>query len=114
GCSSSPFAGPIVLSNPATPSPPAVGSNSPVCSGNAINLTATGQGGATYGWTGPAGFSSATQNPSIASAATTMTGSYCATQTVAACTSLQACTPVTVNPTPAISGSGSANPTTCG
>ncbi|MCX6199859.1 MAG: Ig-like domain-containing protein, partial [Bacteroidetes bacterium] len=113
GCTSNALAGPIVLSDPSTPAAPAVGSNSPVCSGNAINLTATGAGGATYAWTGPLSYSSASQNPSILNATTAMSGSYCATQTVAGCTSASACVTVTVNQTPAITTTASSNPTTC-
>lgn len=113
-CPSAPVAGPIVLSNPSTPVAPTVGSNSPVCSGNSINLTAATTAGATYSWTGPLSYSSTNQNPTITGSTTAMTGSYCATQTVAACTSPQACVTVTVNPTPVISSSSSTNPTTCG
>src|SRR4029078_6444500 len=46
----------------------AIGSNTPVCAGNTLNLTVTASGGTgtlTYSWTGPNGFSSALQNPSI-------------------------------------------------
>jgi gliding motility-associated-like protein len=38
-------------------------SNSPVCEKTAINLQATG--GSSYSWTGPAGFTAATANPSL-------------------------------------------------
>lgn len=41
------------------------GSNSPVCAGAALNLTATTIAGATYIWTGPNGFTSTLQNPTI-------------------------------------------------
>ncbi|HWB62568.1 MAG TPA: SBBP repeat-containing protein, partial [Chitinophagales bacterium] len=113
-CSSSPSSGTITLSDPITPSAPTVGSNSPVCSGNTINLTASGVSGATYSWNGPNGYASTTQNPSITNATTAMTGSYCATQTKNGCTSPSACVTVTVNQTPAITGTSNTNPTTCG
>ena len=40
---------------PATPTP---GSNSPICDGTNLNLTAPAVGGATYSWTGPNSFAS--------------------------------------------------------
>jgi gliding motility-associated-like protein len=43
------------------------GSNSPVCEGKPVNLTAGG--GASYTWSGPAGFSSGAQNPVFVAAA---------------------------------------------
>ena len=114
GCSSNIIAGPIVLANPSTPSAPTVSSNTPVCSGNVIDLRGTGQTGATFSWTGPLSYASSQDSPTISNATTGMTGNYCATQTVAGCTSSPACTAVTVNQTPAISGSSGTNPTTCG
>ncbi len=49
-------------------------SNSPVCIGNAIELT--GSGGDNYQWSGPSGFSSTDQNPVIPNAALIMSGQY--------------------------------------
>jgi len=53
------------------------GSNSPVCAGASLNLTATSSLGATYLWTGPNGFTSTQQNPSI-----TYSAAYAGTYTV--------------------------------
>src|SRR5258706_1601634 len=53
---------------------PVVGSNSPICSGSQLNLTASG--GTGYSWTGPNSFSSGNQNPSISNASVAATGSY--------------------------------------
>ena len=53
---------------------PVVGNNSPICDGFNLNLTATG--GTTFAWTGPNGFTSGAQNPSIASASLSATGTY--------------------------------------
>jgi gliding motility-associated-like protein len=60
------------------------GSNSPVCVGSPINLTASSATGATYTWYGPAGFFSVVQNPVIASAALINAGTYTVVQTVGA------------------------------
>ncbi|REC50116.1 DUF7948 domain-containing protein [Chryseobacterium pennipullorum] len=49
-------------------------SNSPVCSGNTIQLNATG--GTTYSWTGPNGFTSNQQNPIIPNATVAHSGTY--------------------------------------
>lgn len=51
-----------------------VGSNSPVCIGNAINLTSSG--GTGYSWSGPNGFTSGVQNPSLTNANSAMAGTY--------------------------------------
>jgi gliding motility-associated-like protein len=58
------------------------GSNSPVCSGLGISLTATTNAGASYSWTGPNGFSSALQNPIINNSTTAMSGDYTVTMTL--------------------------------
>jgi PKD repeat protein len=49
-------------------------SNSPVCSGQSINLSVNSA--ATYSWTGPNGFASTVQNPSIPNSSNLMAGSY--------------------------------------
>ncbi|MDW9378908.1 T9SS type B sorting domain-containing protein [Chryseobacterium sp. JV558] len=51
-----------------------VTSNSPVCPNGTIQLNATG--GTTYNWTGPNGFTSNQQNPTIPSATTAHAGTY--------------------------------------
>jgi hypothetical protein len=56
--------------------PPACVSNSPICTGQTLQFTAQSISGATYHWWGPAGFSSALQNPSIPNATTANSGEY--------------------------------------
>ncbi|MCP9769279.1 hypothetical protein EGI22_15295, partial [Lacihabitans sp. LS3-19] len=56
-----------------------IGSNSPICAGATLNLTASG--GTTYAWTGPNSFVSTDQNPSITSATVAMSGNYMVTVT---------------------------------
>ncbi|MFN5181783.1 MAG: hypothetical protein ACK5D5_02020, partial [Bacteroidota bacterium] len=65
--------------------------------GQTISLSATG--GGTYLWSGPSGFTSNVQNPSIPSSTTAMGGVYTVTVTTNGCTAT-ATTSVTVNPTP--------------
>ncbi len=83
------------------PSAPTAGSNSPVCAGSAINLTASTISGATYSWTGPNSFTSTTQNPIITSATAAMAGTYSVTATVSGCVSSAGTVLVTV-----VSGGG--------
>jgi gliding motility-associated-like protein len=49
-------------------------SNGPVCSGGSANFTASG--GGTYAWTGPAGFTSSSQNPTVVITGTVNAGTY--------------------------------------
>jgi hypothetical protein len=76
------------------------GSNSPVCAGATLNLTSSG--GGTYAWTGPAGFTSTLQNPSITGVTTGATGTYTVTVTSAAGCVSSATTAVLVNPAPTL------------
>jgi beta-glucanase (GH16 family) len=85
------------------PSAPAAGNNGPVWTGMTLNLTASTVSGATYNWTGPTGFTSTDQNPSIADATTNTAGIYDVTVTVGGCTSAAGTTIVTVNPPVVIS-----------
>ncbi|GAB3283330.1 hypothetical protein GCM10027347_60070 [Larkinella harenae] len=50
-------------------------SNAPLCAGNTLSLSATG-GFNSYSWSGPNGFTSNLQNPTIPNATTAATGSY--------------------------------------
>ena len=63
----------VVVSNPTAN----LSSNSPVCAGSALNLSATG--GSAYTWAGPGGYNSTLQNPRLASASPPMSGTYSAT-----------------------------------
>jgi PKD repeat protein len=56
-------------------------SNSPVCEGSTIELTGGPDGMTTYGWTGPNGFSSSLQSPTIPNATLAMAGNYTLTVT---------------------------------
>ena len=56
-------------------------SNSPIVLGGTINLTSSTLPSVTYAWTGPNGFTSTNQNPSIPSATLAMGGVYTVTTT---------------------------------
>jgi gliding motility-associated-like protein len=90
------------------------GSNSPVCAGSALNLTGGAAGMTNYSWTGPGGFTSLLQNPSVsASANLAMAGIYTLTVTNAGeCTST-ATTAVTVNSLP-VATAGNNSPVCAG
>ena len=62
--------------------PPLVSGGGPYCVGETIYLTAQGQAGATYSWTGPAGFTSTQQNPTRPNCTLNMAGTYTCTITV--------------------------------
>jgi trimeric autotransporter adhesin len=114
GCMSNKISGPIVLTLPAAPPAPVANNNTPICAGNAVNLTATdAMPGVTYSWTGPAGFTSTLQNPTIPAAPVSVSGTYTVTATIVSCVSAAATTVVVVHPIPAISGFSSQDPSTC-
>ncbi|MBX7241106.1 MAG: hypothetical protein K1X92_05100, partial [Bacteroidia bacterium] len=102
GCVSLPTVA-VINPQPGTPTVTA-GSNSPICSGNTITLTANASiasGTITgYTWTGPNGFNSSLQNPTIPNATVAASGLYTvAVTTSAGCTGSDA-TSVTVNALP--------------
>lgn len=115
GCTSN-IVGPFTLIDPLPPVTPTVGSNSPICSGSNLNLTSSTStsGTISYSWTGPNGFTSNVQNPTIASASVLASGTYSTTATLNGCTSVAAAINILVKPTPNITGSSSNNPTNCG
>jgi gliding motility-associated-like protein len=112
GCAS--LAGTTVVTINSRPTAPTASSNSPLCVGNTLNLTASTIVGATYSWTGPNSFTSSVQNPSIVSATAAASGTYSVTATVAGCTSVFGTTVVTVSPTPAAPTASSNSPICAG
>ena len=62
--------------------PPLVENDGPYCVGETINLTANGQSGASYSWSGPGGFTSNLQSPSRVNCTMAMAGTYTCTITV--------------------------------
>jgi gliding motility-associated-like protein len=110
GCTSTPASVNAVINM--LPSAPIVSTNSPLCSGSSINLMASTMAGATYSWTGPNGFTSSVQNPTITNAGTNASGSYSVTATVNGCTGAVGTTSITVNQIP-LSPSVSSNGPLC-
>ena len=82
GCSSTP-ASTVVNVNKAI-----VGSNGPICEGSPLILTASTIPNASYFWTGPNGFNSNLQNPTVSNSSNSnMTGTYQCYTTINSCTS---------------------------
>ncbi len=102
-----------VTVNP-TPPVPTLGSNVPVCSGNALNLTATTTAGSTYSWAGPNGFASTLQNPVINPATTLASGTYSVIATLNGCPSPLALMAIVVDSTPLAPTPGSNTPVCAG
>ncbi len=98
-----------VVVNP-TPPAPVLGSNSPICQGSSLNLTANAIPNATYFWSGPGGWTSGVQNPVIGSATPANSGTYSAYVVVNGCTSATSTLNVTINATPAAPVIGSNSP----
>ena len=109
GCGASPAGTVSVTINP-VPSAPTAGSNSTVCSGQDLSLTATAVGGATYSWNGPNSYTSTVQDPVIIAAATSDAGTYTVNLTVSGCTSPDATVLVAINQTPSVPTVGSNSP----
>jgi len=93
----------LSYSNVACPNfiPTTVANSGPGCVGGSVTLTATGPAGATYAWTGPNGFTSTTQNPTLTNLTSASAGTYkvLVSVTTGACPG-QGSTTVVVNPTP--------------
>ena len=90
-----------------TSCPVTAGNNGPLCPGQTLNLTATTIAGATYSWTGPAGFTSTLQNPTITNVTPAMAGNYVVTlSTIAPPCSSSSTTTLVINPKPIIFTSG--------
>jgi hypothetical protein len=79
------------------PATPIANSNSPVCLGGTLNLTASNIAGATYSWTGPGGYTSSQQNPVRNGVTAGMAGTYSVTATVNGCTSAAGTTDVVLS-----------------
>ena len=81
--------GPYILLSPTPPVVPLATTNGPLCEGSTLQLSAntTTAGIATYSWTGPSGFTSALQYPTIANITMANAGQYTVSVTINSCTS---------------------------
>lgn len=104
GCTSLPDTALAVIFS--TPPAPVATSNGPVCEDSLLTLGASAIPGASYSWTGPNGFASVNQNPSIANPSVANSGVYSVTATVNGCTGPAGTVNVTVNPTPSVNITG--------
>src|ERR1039457_2249753 len=105
-----------VSATPACSPPPAptAGNNGPICAGSTLNLTASTVPGAAYSWTGPSGFVSSVQNPSIPGATASASGTYSVTATTNGCASPAGTTVAVVNAIPAAPTAGNNGPINAG
>lgn len=91
GCNSNNGSVNVVVRN--LPAAPLAGSNGPVCTGATLSLTASTIASASYSWSGPQGFASNAQNPSITNATSKNSGEYSVRSFALGCYSV----PATVN-----------------
>ncbi len=112
GCQSLPSILSVTISPP--PGTLTLGSNSPICAGQNLSLTASPISSATYSWSGPNGFSSSSQNTVIVGASTLASGTYTAFAKVGGCTGPTTTINVTVNPIPLMPVLGSNSPLCAG
>ena len=80
--------------------PPMVSGGGPYCVGETIHLTANGQAGASYSWTGPGGFTSNQQNPTRPNCTLNMAGQYTCTISVGTQTNSATTEAVVIYPQP--------------
>ncbi len=87
------------------PAAPVAGNNGPLYEGSTLNLTASTVPNAIYHWTGPNGFTSSSQNPTIANITTNAAGTYSVTATLTgtSCASPAGTTVVTIQPRSSLS-----------
>jgi len=95
----------VVVGISPQPTATASATSTTVCANETIQLSAATVSGATYSWTGPNGFTSTLQNPTITNATTNAGGNYTLTVTVGGCSSNNSIVNVTVNPTPVANAS---------
>lgn len=89
----------VAVVNP-IPASPLITSSAPVCEGASLQLNASIVVGATYQWSGPNGFGSASQNPAVPNMSQAAAGTYSVSALVNGCSSVLRTTVVTVKTIP--------------
>jgi hypothetical protein len=90
------------------------GSNSPVCEGDFLFLTASPVLGATYSWSGPSGYASQAQNGSLPLATLQHSGLYTVVARIGNCSSDPVTVPVSIRQKPAPLSASSNGPVCVG
>lgn len=106
GCSDSSMVSIVV--NPTPPAPTASANASNICEGQDILFTSTSAGATSYSWTGPNGFISGSQNPSVTGATVAGSGTYSVIASAGSCFSTATTVNVTVDPLPVATASATA------
>ena len=88
---------------------PDASSNNPSCEGDNLQLSAAGDAGDTYSWTGPNGFTGSIQHPAINNLTSAGNGTYTVKLTTAAGCSNTSSTTVSVNPAPSANAGNDVN-----
>ncbi len=84
------------------PSIPLISTNSPICAGNTLNISATDStSGVGYQWSGPNSFNSSNQNISFPNVLSSITGTYTVLVTAPNSCTVSSSASVVVNPNPA-------------
>ncbi|HEV2721585.1 MAG TPA: IPT/TIG domain-containing protein [Thermoanaerobaculia bacterium] len=104
GCTSAAGTTSVVVN--AKPATPPASNGGPYCEGSTIALSTAAVANATYAWTGPNGFTSASQNPTRPNAAAADFGTYSVTVTVNGCTSAAGTTTVVDGNSAAVAANG--------
>jgi hypothetical protein len=99
GCESHPDTIQVTVKD--KPSTPTITSNTPLCAEDNLQLGTTSTG-VTYAWTGPDGFTSTTQNPTITAATVAKSGDYHLVVEANGCKSDTASHSVTIKAKPAV------------
>lgn len=104
----------VQITYPSAPDAPTITADAELCSGSTLNLSASSATtGVTYNWTGPNGFSSNEQSPSIPNATPLASGTYSVTATKNDCISTATTKSIVVNLTPNITSGSFNNTTSC-
>lgn len=99
--------GPFSITNPGAPLAPTVTPDAnTVCIGGNIQISASSaSAGATFSWSGPAGFNASSAQVNLSNMQSAAQGNYCVVATVAGCTGPPSCVNITVHPLPDVQAS---------